>query len=76
MKFRTKHSLYELHPTEQKIRRVSGDNPPLLEQGEDGEWKSYREIVNWGSRLTIVFSDDEVITTGPVMDWDVADSSD
>jgi hypothetical protein len=70
MKFTTMNSTYELHETEQKIRRLRGTNEPLLEQGSDGEWKEYREIVVNGGRVSIFFEDGSWVITSPIQDYD------
>lgn len=35
----TRHSVYEIDPDNNKIRRIEGDNPPTPRQGEDGVWQ-------------------------------------
>lgn len=37
-------SRYELDEAGRRIRRLAGNAPPTVRQGQDGEWRQYKEI--------------------------------
>lgn len=38
-------SQYDLDQANKRIRRLSGAKAPSARQGEDGEWRTYRDLV-------------------------------
>ena len=43
---KTENSMYELDVENKQIRRLTGSRPPTFSQGEDGEYKTYLEILH------------------------------
>lgn len=57
MRFTTANSIYEIDPTERRIRRLAGSHSPTARQGSDGDWQAFHAIsaVTPGCPVVIVW---------------------
>ena len=51
--YQTLNSTYQLDEQAKEWRRVTGTNPALQSQGEDGEWKPYAAAEHFGDFLYV-----------------------
>ena len=57
MIFTTDNSIYEIDPTQRRIRRLEGRNQPTPRQGDDGGWKDYADVsdATVGSSVLVIW---------------------
>lgn len=51
--YKTLNSTYQVDEQAKEWRRVTGTNPALQSQGEDGEWKPYETALQTGPFLYV-----------------------